>query len=301
MKTYFLLSYLLALSVLSLSQPYIPFPDIPASWNMLSGYIPNLTVSTSQFRQDGDTMLNERHYNKLYLGSPLNQSSQTYVGGIREDILKRIFFLPVNPWPTYLTLYHFSGGYSEQLMYTFDNLNVGMQLPINTGFTTITVWGIDSIMIGDTYRKSYLLMNPMLCGFDTWIEGIGSNKDLLSPFRRDGEFTSYMLCYEDTVLYHLYTNGYTECYYGSNVGITNLNSSEISVFPNPASDYIKLDITDESIPAELFIYDFQGVLKQKLTLFDVNNKIDIRTLGAGFHILKIIFRDGFKTMRLTKI
>jgi hypothetical protein len=251
--------------------------------------------------QDGDTMLNEKGYHKLYFQEVDQPATRIFIGGLREDLLKRIYFLPADPWPLSPYQYHFSGGSSEQLLYTFDDLSVGMHVPINTGYTDITVFLIDSLLIGDTYRKSYLMDNPRLVGFDRWTEGIGSHKELLSPFLREFENMYYTLCYEDTVLYHIGVyQGFSACNYSSSISIPELISSNFSIYPNPACNTICFQSCDKFLPAEVAIYDLQGGIRKKMIRSSQNPCIDISGLTNGIYMVRIMSAKGIQLKRLLK-
>jgi len=72
----------------------------------------------------------------------------------------------------------------ELLLYTFDQLTMGAAVPVNQTNSNFAVVDVDSIQVGDTYRRSYhLSCSDLLGAEDVWIEGIGSVHGLPSPLQ----------------------------------------------------------------------------------------------------------------------
>jgi len=292
MKKLTYLILFLCFSIFGYGQSYFPFPTIPAKWYRMFCYVPSNTISCSQYIQEGDTALNERWYRKVYLSYYNSNSSPIFLGGIREDNFKRIYFAPVSPVPTGLYFIQFPAGEPEVLLYTFDNLSIGMHLPINTGYTDITVYDIDSVLLGDSYRKRYLIHNPKLCGFDYWIEGIGSTKDLFSSYAREFEWLFYTLCFEDTVIYHVSPyNYFTECYYPSNVGYIEKENSFLNLFLVPAKNQLTVEYQLPSNMSHLVIQltDAYGhILRSQISYTSKDCiQFDIQGLHRGSYLCNV--------------
>jgi len=185
-------------------QTYFPFPSDSAQWNCLFWHqwsASDINLVNSSYILEGDTNLNGKSYKKVYYTETDNPDyNYEYIGGLRENDTKDIYFFPgsenlSSPGPI-----SFPNDTSEQLLYTFNNLDSGMVLPINNGFTEITVIGIDSVLLGNSYRKRYKIQQEGLFDYDYWIEGIGSIKDLFIPFTYEFEWQYYTLCFTNLTL-----------------------------------------------------------------------------------------------------
>jgi len=277
------------------AQNYYPFPKDTAHWNNLTWaqWSPvDMFLENTQYRIQGDTNIGEQTYHKVYYHYTDNPTPYSeYIGGIREDSLKNIFFYPFSVnLPTY-TPTVFPNDTSETLIYTFDNLDSGMILPINVGVTEIKVAGVDSVLIGNNYRKRYKIEQENI-GYDYWIEGIGSIKDLFMPFTYEFEETLYTLCFTDSVTYYINSpNGEDSCHYALPLGVTEIVSEKISIYPNPASQTIEIKSSVEYDKGIINIYNNQG--KKILTdkLIDSKSKIDISQIKPGFFIVEIISKN----------
>jgi hypothetical protein len=66
------------------------------------------------------------------------------------------------------------------------------------------------------------------------------------------------------------------------------DSYDISIYPNPASDYIVVDqnLVKESYN-QTYFYNVSGQLKMVVNTYDGENKIDIQNLSKGIYILKV--------------
>ena len=158
---------------------YHPFPDSNAVWNEYTGtnsgygyYIESII---------GDTIINSIKYHKVYKHTESLTPSDTiitisnswFIGAIREDSLKRIYFYNKYAVPccgktdsTYL-LYDFSKHVGDTVFFS-NNFQYGYTYPY------LIVNSIDSILAYNQYRKRFNLNG------ETWIEGIGSTRSLFS-------------------------------------------------------------------------------------------------------------------------
>lgn len=66
----------------------------------------------------------------------------------------------------------------------------------------------------------------------------------------------------------------------------------ISIFPNPAHDYLRLTIADELFNnASLIIYDVKGIVVKRIIINTAAKNIDISALQRGVYLLKLIVGD----------
>ncbi|NVN96197.1 MAG: T9SS type A sorting domain-containing protein [Bacteroidetes bacterium] len=278
------------------AQNYASFPTESAHWNCLfwHQWQPDIYYLTNyQYIQQGDTILKGKNYKKIYYKELDSQTQESYFGGLREDTVKQIFFFPSSSYLSTIDLHSFPNDTAELLLYTFNNLSIGMNLPINTGQATIQVTGIDSILIGNQYRKRYQIQNnKLLFGPEYWIEGIGSTKDLLSPFAEEFECKYYTLCFSDTTTYYINSpDGNDSCHYLTNIGIFENELNKIELYPNPAKDYINFDMGMYK-DFQLSVYNSvgQSVLKKQLT--SSNATLNIQSFQSGMYYYQLINDKG---------
>lgn len=288
------------------SQTYVPFPQDSAEWNCLfwhqwSAY--DIFLINSSYLLEGDTLLKGKQYKKVYTDDDnANANPPQYIGGLREDDNKNIYFFPAFytlQGPPGLSV--FPNDTSEHLLYTFNNLEIGMVLPINEGMSVISVEGIDSVLIGSSYRKRYTINQSGLFGYDYWIEGIGSVKDLLVPFSYEFEWQYYTLCFTDTMTYHINApNGADSCHYSFPVGLNELEKEVFSVLPNPASNTIRIKNFCPIENAFITIYNAIGQVVLQIKLLQSETDVDIENLNPGIYIVEMDLADRKQFAKFVK-
>jgi len=293
MKKYFtvFLSIFLFITVSQTqAQQYFPFPSEEASWHCLNWlYVPgemNETYNYTYF-QNGDTMINNIEYHKIY-------NSDAYVGALREDENKQIFFFPNS---VYINDNQFPNNTEEHLLYTFNNLEAGMDIEING--MNIYIQSIDSILLNDNYRKRYLVHGVML-DTEHWIEGIGSDKAFFSAYSF-GEFENslYTLCYTDTETYYINSpNGQDSCHYQAPVGIDNINITENSFYPNPITN--NLNIKTTNYPAHLYLYNVSGQLLLQKEIKQENTSVDFSSYPSGIYFIELKQNNNISRKKIIK-
>lgn len=159
MKKTLLLLLLFIAGIVS-AQKYVPFPTGDAEWNI------NYTTGTygfptssylKQYSLHGDTVINNVTYRKLCMNiGTVDNPVYKVMGGLREQD-KKIYYWGGNFWE------NFNSSSSEEVtLYDFNKV-VGEVVTINN-YTSYTITKIDSVKIGNSYRKRYN---------DRIIEGIG--------------------------------------------------------------------------------------------------------------------------------
>ncbi|UOK42456.1 MULTISPECIES: T9SS type A sorting domain-containing protein [Flavobacterium] len=84
----------------------------------------------------------------------------------------------------------------------------------------------------------------------------------------------------------------------SNLAIDGFDLERFKVYPNPAHDFVKIELQDAVFEADILIYDVQGrkVKEVKVTL--ENNKVDVTGLNCGSYLMKIKTEKGEGTKTL---
>lgn len=217
---------------------YVPLPDSGAVWSEM--YNPSMSddeyTKYERFTVTGeDTMINNILYKKLYLflDKTFNKDNARYVGGIREDDHKKVYF-KCDSIVHKFKPYWIPPPMNEIVLYDF-SLKVGDSIMGNYECQLILT-DIDTLLFGNSLRKVFTF-NCGLTPCTTWIEGIGNTKGLLFSSGTlptdgtNGDLICFFLNGEE--LYH--NEYYNDCY-PSNVGIEIIESKpDFQVYPNPAN------------------------------------------------------------------
>lgn len=284
MKKFYFLLFSILFAFLLKAQSYIPFPTNHSQWNNVStwydgGQWGTYTSSNYQYIMDGDTIINNYEYKKMY--AAYDEEISEYIGALREDTEKNIYFFPGTQGFNYV---NFPSDSAEYLLYSFNNLEVGTVLSINNH--NITVAEIDSILLGETYQKRYYLTNTAMFT-EYWIEGIGSDQELFSAYSSEFEWELFTLCFKPDSLNTFYINspdGQDWCIF--NVGTNDLNIYDFNLYPNPSTDIINIAGLLEG-NLKYLITSVTGRTLQE-GIVTKNLQISIANLEPGLYMLNII-------------
>jgi len=290
---------------------YHPFPDSGAVWIMnWTHWCTNSSIgcllgcgSNYQYRVDGDTLISGNAYKKVIKESYLKYCSCMVVS-------------PPNPWGTPtcnqypFDAYFFRGirndsankivyvtdGTVEDTLYNF-NINVNDTI-YGRGGTVVT--GIDSVLVGATFRKSFTTDYA-----GVWqgriIEGIG---DVTALF--GGPFDSWGPCACDNmwgfscfmengnVLY-----GNSSCSLVTSDGNISTENNSVLLSPNPATNQLTISSRQWAIK-EIEIYDVMGEKQIALPLNPLKGtsvSIDVSGLSAGIYFVRV---SGAKARSVVK-
>jgi len=296
-----LLLFIVTLSVVEVLFPnpckaqtnvYHPFPDSNAVWNIYTGeycgFGFDVWDKSYSYIFSGDTLIGGNNYHNIAV--PAIQMNTIafqcttsgawiepgyYAGAIRQDIPgKKVFIVP----PSEVV---------EQLLYDF-NLEVGDTVKGFTesfAFPQDTVISIDSVIVGNDYRKRWFINSTYGIYL---IEGIGSSYGLLelSP----GMATDFFLngiCFSQNGT-ALYPEGSSVCDIITGIKDTTTTlSMTFNIYPNPASNYITINVEYRMKNTECRIMNVTG---QEVFQSSINNQqssIDISSLSPGIYFLTL--------------
>jgi hypothetical protein len=211
-----------------------------------------------------------------------------YAAAIREDLTAKKVYIKYPETP-------------ESILYDFDR-KVGDTLSIKSDGSVKTVRTVKSIetynLNGKSGQKFILCDSTYLwngnkyeSGTENWYEGFGSDKILINPqqiptYNRIGELN--LLCFwsQESMVYH--TSKWTDCEYAYTISDLkeNVINKQISISPNPASNFFTVN-TESSIE-KVKVFSVIGNL-----LLESNTKdIDISELSKGSYIVRIILSSG---------
>ena len=298
-----LLISLLLCSNFALSQTYHPFPTQNATWSFYTDHgTQSPYTSELQYYVDGDTLIAGNTYAKLYSSSNEPQPNPMwtrYIGGVREDSLKKVWMVPDAFGGLLCTRYGMNDT-TEFLLYQF-GLQAGdtLQLPYRSDFIVHTV---DTILFGGqqriAYNYSYYGGRPQFEG--AWVEGVGDMSELLSTVcqRYMGD-TPTLVCYTDDVTAYLNPR-FPTCH--NLLGVEEeAFDTEVSVYPNPAQDWVQLEITGAEKIQFYELYSLTGrEVLSSITNAATRIKMNIASLPSGLYFVHVgtdtgrIFREKLR-------
>ena len=271
---------------------YHPFPDSNAVWNFNYGWIwgcgpplYNFLYESYSCVMNGDTTISSQQYHKLYIpfvesncsGAPASHATG-YMGCVRQDtILRKVFFVYPNSTV-------------DSLLYDF-TLQVGDTVKgviECCAATTDTVQSIDSVLVGNYYRKRWNIN----FGYNIYlIEGIGSTFGLIE--RSPGNITDgpgYTLSCFTQNGFTLYPDTTTIC--NLITGMINISDENIflNLSPNPATTQLAIGNGQRTIK-EIEIYDVLG--RKRLTLNsslkgnELTASIDVSGFSAAIYFVRV--------------
>ena len=223
-------------------------------WTTLNiGCMPNWYTS-SYYKFEGDTLINDTAYSKVWQSNIESQVSWYIRGFIRADDQQRVYFR------------NHAG--HEGMIYDFD-VNVGDIIVIdNPSHYTIVhtvVLEIDSVLLepGGIMRKRIKLAADEFGIDEYWIEGVGSSAGvLMSGFHvimlTGGQWYSLCHWYNDELIY---TNPLYSFCFETTVGTEEFSEKNnmVQVIPSPVSDRSEILISiDEPGVYNLEICDMYG-------------------------------------------
>ena len=275
---------------------YTPFPDSNAIWSEF--YVPPYGSDKDPSYHaiaifNEDTVIEGITYQKLFrlYDTVLNREKTEFIGGIREDSSKRIYFKG-EPLKWLLPSDNVLNENSEILLYNFsikegDTLR-DYNFALHDDF--LVVKKIDTILINGEPRKKYHFQYS----WQKWIEGVGNIRGLLfvtGDIPNNGILNT-LVCFKHFG-YQLYFNDdFSSCFPGPLANSTGkLRPVTIEVYPNPAEDNIffnKLESYDK-----LVIYNLHGQLLEDQNIFR-RNKFSLSTsnYAPGLYFYKLTGKPG---------
>jgi hypothetical protein len=274
-KKTLLFGLILVLNLSTFSQEFI---STDKKWNVLSnGWA--YSFNTEIFRIDGDSIVDNITYNKIWLSSD-SLLTWWFQGLLREDS-NIVYYVPPNS--------------TEGILYDF-NIDIGDSTFIKNFFCNyeelpLFVTDIDTVEhLGKSLKRWHLTADNN--SIEYWIEGIGS---LSGPL-----YSNYwnciicptweLLCYHNNDTLEYIMSGQTNCYQ-STVGI-NDNYGQIEndflIKPNPAKKGTDIYIETNSKPVNINIFNSVGLLIK--TINPENNKsirIETNTFESGLYFITI--------------
>lgn len=296
------------------AQTYHPFPTKNAIWSTMYYHtwgeiISDKLIFHCYAMKNGDTLINKKLYHKIYHSVDTLFTEDKLCGGIREEN-KRIYFYPIDSityplWETYpskkeeFILYDFSLKEGDLINSDTFRLSI-MDYPGN-----LKVFKIDSILIGQQYRKAFHFGSPydsVPLSWAIWVEGIGHLRGLMFPtgyYPGDGIWSDLICFHQEHVeLYHNLC--YKECFY-QNIANTNVIKDDVglTIKPNPAKISTIIDFNGFNY-SRLKIVNLYGEVCRTYSIKGMTTiEIYKENLPSGIYIL--IVEDNQKNVVTTKL
>ncbi|MDR0802368.1 T9SS type A sorting domain-containing protein [Fluviicola sp.] len=238
----------------------------------------------------GDIVIGGEHYVRIF-------QYGIYIGGIREDVPnQQRFFIDANNVEKEITINPFlSVGTvltdTSALLNTF-RCYVDMQ-GICTNCDTFQIAQVDSIPEANgTYSTTYrleVLPQPNISF------SLNSYRGLLNV--NGFEFDETQICYREDGAQTApgESTPWTDM---CDLGIEENKLSQIGLFPNPSSEFIRLS-GDISVIEQAAVYDLQGILIKEVSTLELNTGISLKELKSGMYFLS--FNQNAKVLRFQKI
>jgi len=279
---------------------YHPFPDSDAVWNAVYYYGDHVICWDEihySYVFGNDTVIASRSYHKIMIPFAINISSVPcgsyvpvgYQGAIRQDTTtEKVYF--VEQYST-----------TEQLLYDF-NLHVGDTLKYGISKWAPcaqypdTVTTIDSILIGNTYRKQFTFSGYM--SYYQLIEGIGSTNGLLElPCPSRIEEGLRLNCFQQNGI-TLYPDSTITCDIISSVNDLSEKNISITLSPNPATNLLTITTTSAQ-PSQIILFDIASrqLIQQK---FNGSVILNIENLAKGVYLYEVRSETGVKQGKVVK-
>jgi hypothetical protein len=268
-------------------QNYVSFPTENVNWNV---YLlstcdegPPDTILL-RYTLHGDTTINEISYRKLCLerGDTSNPKIQA-VGGLREEN-KKIYYIGQT----------FVGAESnrEYLLYDFTK-QIGDTIRHDSfgGFYSV-VLGIDSIPIGDSYRKRFEVDNHWFYhNPDYIVEGIGSVLNGLLGHISDIPTCGFHywehICFRENGEVKYLNPSFNDCFpkmFFTKIYLLS-RESEIKLYPNPIDNKLLIENNTNEHELIIKIIDMNGRTMIEEKLIDKSLTVDLKIVTGIYNVI----------------
>jgi len=282
------------------SQTYYPFPESDAHWQYSYLDIPMFChcfciCQVDQYKISGDTVINSITYHKLVQSQMFYQYfciemfyNLGYKGAFRNEVEeKKVWYVP-------------PGEESEVLLYDF-SLQLGDTLPASYIIPEqmYYVEGIDSVEIGDSYRKKYVIKS--IDQFElpkSIIEGIGGDhffEEITMWFNGESGYFFNCVNIGDSLGYP--AGGSCDEIIVSSKDV--IYDSDFHIFPNPSTG--KFWIKHSSNNQEFISIEIFNSYGEKLKQFEATqllSPIDLYSSPKGIYMIMIKFESGTFTQKI---
>jgi hypothetical protein len=287
--TWYLVIFTAAISDTNAPVSPIPFPSSSACWSFEcqpSGCPPGSCISYSTFFLNGDTIINNTAYSKMYL-----KGDSRLEGIIREDSTKKIYYKRAALDPC------------ERLIFDF-NVNIGDSVKIpfpyidssNIEYAIFVISNIDTIFYSGINRRRYDVY-VYDRHTDYWLEGVGSALGGPDPFAWNYTGGGCQLIGFDE-------KGLNCCDTSNSIAKSPGTAAKTdiigSVSPNPFNPSTRISCNlGQGRTGALQIFDIRGKLVFSRPIQGSGTVIwDAAGQGSGVYVLKVLSTGKIRSRKL---
>ncbi|MDD6209097.1 MAG: T9SS type A sorting domain-containing protein [Bacteroidales bacterium] len=271
------------------------FPEKDAIWCIKTDFQPRMLL----YGLIGDTIINEKHYSKLYLlnDTTLNiDENDEYIGAIRTEERKVWMYPRVCNVDEEFLLYDFTKNKGEQITDIGFMVEAWPVVPIFVVYAGLPPINILNITEDEFKRKHYILETAM--DEDEWVEGLGSLKGLFLyyPMINTGQYTNgstlVSLKQGDSIVYHnKEVCDQPFCWFG--VGVEDTQQKQtVTLYPNPVKETLRIDLGEIPLPVRFELFDPQGRITYAQTLTNSHTTVTPPPHSKGLHHYRLTGSDG---------
>ena len=256
-----------------------------SSWATLNvGSCPDCPVWTQYVYFDGDSVVADYSYKKVFSYNDEFHENIRYEGLIREQDKKTYFISAYSEVECLLYDFLLEEGMS------FEYWNCWMPLSVS-----LYVKNVDFIEINGSMKKRIqMTMGPNAEQIiETWVEGIGSLNGILNPcywYFWIGGFRN-LLCYHQNNELVYQNPAYSECYYEKIEDITSVQTITINscnVFLNTVNNVLNISCMNNAI-SRIEIFDSSGRLIYSQAHKDT---VNISPFSKGLYLIRVYNTSG---------
>lgn len=189
-------------------------------------------------------------------------------------------------------------GNTDVMIYDFD-LDVGDTLPSSPILyeENIYVTAIDSIIVGESYRKVFTLSDGFWGTTGQMIEGIGATKGFLDGIPAYF-YPEELVCFSlDGAIYYENPETWAPCDMFVGIEESALSSSSFEIFPNPTSGLVTIKAENMKISEiSIIVTDITGRnLKNEIWNSDQNTlvkSLDLSAYSPGMYFITLLGNNG---------
>ena len=280
--------FILSFPLFSSSQSIV---DTNKIWDSLIFYYWPQHYGTEKIIFISDTILGGLHYKKVIRSLEEYPAYWSFYGFIREDSAKRVF-------------YRISGNEQDKMIYSmnielFDTVNVYSLINFeNNLFYNMNYFidSIDSIMIGNSYKKRYhMAIVEVPYGLTEWIDGIGGTSGMLHNWDGSVGGDNYLLlCYTENDTLKYMDPFFNSCYVATGLENKIDKNIDVNIFHDPVNDVstIKIIGLENGNGVKIDLFNSIGKkIKTKTNITEI--QISHNELPSGIY-LYCIYRNSEK-------
>lgn len=236
-----------------------------------------MTCDSAFYIINGDTLISGKKMKKVYK-SHINN----YFAAIHEDTLNAKYYVVYK-------------GSSEEKLFMDFSVEKDDVVKVSDNKASVDVV-VEKTYFGETGRKSIYVKSTNSGDFDFWVEGVGSTLDILIPdvslYGHAGIESEALVrvTMGDSIVYERVT--VEDCEYLKFLLRSSINNANhdtgISIYPNPAKDFLLIDI--ESF--DCLNYEIISTSGTVLQSGDLLPSIDIGKLPQGVKMMVIRDENG---------